>query len=426
MKFDSVCDAMTLDQLIDDCLIKVFKLLDEASLVNLSEVSRQFNGILHGNIFPNHKMLTFNLCRCSDISDCRWLWKGTTSMNLALMRKYLRCFGPYLTDVKFLFCNNFNTKPVNLDIRRLFNKFAQLVGPNLKKLHIRKLPLTESQLDELKPVLRQLDEFKLLFGRDDHFCYGRDFISLFPNLKKFSFSGSMNSVHFTHKWQSLESLTYFEYDVENETLPLLVRNNPQLKHLAVFTYYCEELMQSLARHLKQLEKLTLYDDVDEDSATISERTLIHLRELQHLHILKLMFVRDSDLLNGILRFLPKLIGLQTIRLHCNLKSLHATKAHLDHRLFIELAKQMTNLKVFHIAYVQLDEENIVDFIRYAEPLQEIFIYECDTPMNAMNENSIHRIVNARKSSIHAEPLVYIFDVDDGEREDDFQYIEVSK
>lgn len=405
--------SMTLDQLIEDCLIKIFKFCDQESLVNLAEVCQLFNGILYREIFPKHKELQFDLhpyskdwkCCCCDIAQDAF-------MNLALMRRYLRCFGPYSTTVEFSFCYGNNTKLTN--IRRIFKKFAQLIGPNLKELRIMMLVLQEYHLNELKPLLGQLQSLKICTGYQDP-CEDIDFRSFCPDLQKLSFSGDMEFVRCAQPWPSLKSLTNCSNEcMEIETADLLLKNNPQLSHLAISTYDCDDLVQSIARNSKRLEKLTLYDrrdyNEDGDLGTISHRTLAHLLHLKHLHSLKLMFLGDARIVDGILECLPKMTSLQKLRLHC--ENDDDPKTHMNHRLVVDLAKKLVNLKVFHIAYVHLEQDTIKDIIRWAKKLEEFHIYCCDFEFNA---DIIQDIVNVRKNNSQRtplpKPLLFIVDED---------------
>lgn len=390
----NAADFTTMDKLNVDCLIRIFECCDDKSLVCLSEVNQLFNRILSQDIFPKHKKLSFNLDRGHE-------YRERTDMSLAQMRRYGRCFGPYLTEVQFHF--HYNDKPSNLP--RMFNKFTQYVGSNLKKIFITQLVLEEKHLNELKPVLSQLEYLKIVAYNED-FEYDIDFRSLCPNLKTLKLLHHMQFVHCAQPWPKLENLSVLnnEYMVI-ETVCLLMQNNPQLKRLKLTAFSCDTLLQNLGRYLTNLEKLTAYQGFPDISAS----TLVYLTNLPKLHTLKLMYL-DEIVFNGILEFLPKLTGLQKLKLHLFSDGGPEDEPEFtpNHRLVIALSQELIDLKVFHIAFVQLNEDVVIDFLRYAEKLEELSMHHCNVKLN---ERFVYNIVDVRKhlNLVQSKPLHLIVD-----------------
>lgn len=372
-------------KLNEDCILELFKYLNFDSLVNMSQVCKQFHRLLHQHCFPRYREYSID--------------NGSSSipMPLAKVRRSLICIGPYVTELKFKW-HDFDCYKRS---QRFLEKIGQYVGKNIRCLRLNNILLGERQIPAIKRILAQLETLEIIVYNPD-FDLDLDFKVLCPNLRKLKLLENMQLIRCCKPWPQLKHLSIVgnEYMVLN-TFRLFIEQNPQLTCLKFTAYHADERLQAVAQHLPNVEKLTILPSFP----NLSALNIVYLSSLQHLTTLNLMYLDENDV-NGILQCLTRFTGLRVLKLHVLFDG-NDEDGHFEpnQQHIISLAQDLPHLERFCTRYIKWKESTVIDLIRFASQLQALHIHWCDLPTtNSMVWKIVKTLQTHRPQQQQSKPL----------------------
>ncbi|XP_055300190.1 uncharacterized protein LOC129567385 [Sitodiplosis mosellana] len=148
----------------EDCLLHLFKFLDLNSLVNMADVCKMFNGLLHKYSFPHIKKYEFK----HDIFDTRKFNPTLLPKLLERMRRTLHCVGRHITDLTIEVGNRTSEWISAHDSAGGFwGILAEYVGTNLRQAYWQigeshlSLLEREEEIAKIAPILRHLEHLRI-------------------------------------------------------------------------------------------------------------------------------------------------------------------------------------------------------------------------------------------------------------------------
>lgn len=348
----------------EDCILELIKYLDFNALVNMSQVCKLFNRILHQHRFSRYR--EFSIENGSSLIP----------MPLAKVRQSLICVGPYISELRFEW---HDYDHINR-LQRFLEKIGQYAGKNVIRLRLRDTRLQDEHIPAVERLLKQLETLEIIAYNPD-FDLDLDFSVLCPKLRKLKLLENMQFIRCCKPWPKLQHLSIVgnEFMAPN-TFRSFIEQNQQLMCLKFTAYNADERLQAVAQSLPNVEKLTILPSFPNLSAT----NIVYLSSLQHLTKLNLMYL-DEDDVNDILRCLTRFTGLRTLKLHLFFDS-NDEDGHFEpnQQALIALAHELPHLERFYTRYIRWKESTLIDFIRHASQLNALHIHWCDLPTtNAM-------------------------------------------
>lgn len=296
------------------------------------------------------------------------------SVTLMELRNILRLlgFGHSVTNLTV------SIKAFNLCAQRhICDRLFQYIGPQLRSLTLSSFGVTTEQFELMKPLLFHLNFLDIDFNYN--FDYRR-FNCAWPNLKTLR----MRTPGFVDTFIS-----------EDEPAPEF----PALTKLMIASGYRlhKNLFQRLHRACSKITELVVIniDDYYSELPTLVLRTtdLANLSEFTELTRLHLSFSR-SYFNATIIDVISKLTKLE----HLTLEITNVRQS--DDRIFMPLNRSLRqigsclpNIAEVRFSGIPLEEDKLVELIRFATKLQSLCIYECNIELNAQ---LIRNIVTSRK------------------------------
>lgn len=369
----------------DDCLERVFDNCDIETLVSLSKVCKRLNALVTQIEFP--KQTTFNCTIRSYACEER-------------VCEILDSIGRYLVELKIC-----QTSEIFLFYRFL----GREIGDRIRKLSITTPHISETSLQAIEPVLWRLEELELRITNTDLSDDDLDLQSRCPNLRRLHVQWDTSFERNSGTWNRLEELSLGDNEyIVNETFLKFMQNNVQLRKLKIGAFNCDVHLNEIAQHLTNLEQLVLFQNYSDLSAD----SILELQRLSHLKHLILRNVEATDF-EGIVNNATKLNGLIELRVQaqfdqCSDDDIFEPK----HQTILGIALEMPQLQVFGISFSKLQNETIVEFLRFADNLREIHIHDCDF---MLTPDVITAIISARKTTRNrVDPLlIFVDSIDEG-------------
>lgn len=362
----------------DDCLEHVFDYCNVEAIVSISKTCKRLNAMMTHTLFP--KQTTFS-CTISSYACEEKVFE------------ILDCVGKYLIELKIC-----QTSEIFLFYRFL----GRSIGDRVRKLSIVTPHISETSLQAIEPVLWRLEELELRITNTDINDDDLDLQSRCPNLKRLHIQWDTSFMRNTGNWQQLEELSLGDNEyIVDETFTEFMQNNPQLRKLKIGAFNCDVRLKDVANHLANLEQLVLFQNYSDLSAD----SILELQRLTHLKRLILRNV-ESDDFEGIVNNATKLSGLIELRIQaqfdqCSEDDIFEPKQ----QNIIGIALEMPQLQVFGISFAKLQDNTIIEFLRFADKIREIHIHDCDFVLGTENINAI---IDARKTIRNRDDPLLIY------------------
>lgn len=348
----------TIDEgLNDDCIYKIMTYLNIFDLAAMAKYNSRFQAVAEQ-------------IHCLTISRSA----NENPVTLMELRNILRLlgFGHSVTNLTV------SIKSFHLSAQRhICDRLFQYIGPQLRSLTLSSFGVTTEQFELMKPLLFHLNFLDIDFNYN--FDYRR-FNCAWPNLKTLR----MRTSGFVDTFIS-----------EDEPAPEF----PALTKLMIASGYRlhKNLFQRLHRACSKITELVVIniDDYYSELPTLVLRTtdLANLSEFTELTRLHLSFSR-SYFNATIIDVISKLTKLE----HLTLEITNVRQS--DDRIFIPLNRSLRqigsclpNIAEVRFSGIPLEEDKLVELIRFATKLNNICIYECNIELNAQ---LIRNIVTSRK------------------------------
>lgn len=284
----------------NDCLQSIFELLSVRDLINVAEADDQFIPAATEVYSRRHRKKSVEVLH----SLVSYEHKGGIKLGKNLAPACFRHFGHLISDLSI----NFQDQR-DIEIELSVGKYCQ------KSLHSLKLKFCdENHFETMKKPFVNVEKLTIIGGE-----LGRKLLQVnlwFPNLVSLKLieveliEPKLIEVNLPR----LQHLTIYEcMFLSSQTVSKVVRFNPQLKSLILRCNYDVDLLHSVAIHLVQLEKLTLWTPADRflrfyghtiRFETVTEFTLNAMHTIgDFVHYLPFEFDRVQKLkLNGLNRF----------------------------------------------------------------------------------------------------------------------------
>ncbi|XP_055304312.1 uncharacterized protein LOC129569491 [Sitodiplosis mosellana] len=357
-------DAMEVDDeqtskifmLNEKCLLHLFQFLDLDSLVNLADVCKMFNRLLHQHCFP-----------------CIRKYEVTSGPEFVLskVRRTLLCIGNHITDLKFKAVCDYKKNYTKDSVGRT-SKFlrviAQNVGVNVRRASLSFNFKADNRIKAIAPILRTLESLEIE-DREGDIYYDIDFQALCPNLIDFTVNMEMSMMAYCKPWPSLRSLSV-KRNMESceQTLLSFVQQNPQLTCLKLG--YRITFTISFTKYLTNLEKLSIF--LYNDECRIAEDfdgtgTLPSLRKIK-------MDGLDGCNLKGAIDQLSTLQNLRKISLYSY--SFEGSEIKDYSESLVNLAKKLPLLEQLNLRGIPVNADILVNIVLVGRQLKVLHIYSC--------------------------------------------------
>lgn len=280
----------------EDCLLHLFKFLDIDSLVNMADVCKLFNRLLHQQYFPRIRNYEVN---CND----------DLTITLAKVRRSLICIGSYITDLtykaKYEEIETYVFDEYRYEDFGYTTKFlsiiAQNVGKNIRRAYFEYGFDNDNRIMMIAPILQHLKSLEIA-DRTESFYFDIDFCTLCPNLTEFKVNLDMPMIVGCKSWPSLRSFSVKNNKQLNaETLISFIQQNPQITCLEFDIFDDNRLLfLAIAEHLPTLKNLTIANN---NSNSFSARRTVDsfdfIKKLPLLKVLKVnqILVNDETLIS---------------------------------------------------------------------------------------------------------------------------------
>lgn len=368
--FSDIADALN-----DDCILKLMSYLDIFELASMAKYDLRFQAIAQ---------------QVRSLRICRQTYDKT--ITLMELRNILRLLG-------------FGHSVIHLTIsiksfssysqRHICDRLFQYIGPQLRSLTLMSFGVSTEQFEIMKPLLFQLTYLDI--DLNYNFDY-RKFNCAWPNLKtlRIRTSGFIDT-----------------FIGETDSMPEF----PALTKLMIASGYRlhENLFQRLHRACSKMTELVVIniDDYYTELAPMVLRStdLLHLSDFKELIKLHLSFSRSyfAETIIDIISAMQKLE-------HLTLEITNVRQA--DDRIFVELNRSLKkigiglpNIKEVRLSGISLEEDKLVDMIRYATKLDTLCIHECNIELSSRLIESIvvkrREIFNAQINQHTPKPLTLI-------------------
>lgn len=364
----------------DDCLEHVFNFCDVETVVAASKTCKRLNALVTQIQFP--KQTTFSCTIGSYACEEK-------------VCEILDCIGKYLVELRIC-----QTSEIFLFYRFL----GRSIGDRIRKLSIVTPHISETSLQAIEPILWRLEELEMRIANTDMSDDDLDIQSRCPNLRRLHIQWDTSFLRNVGNWSRLEELSLGDNEyIVDETFCEFMQNNSQLRKLKIGAFNCDLQLKNVARHLRHLEQLVLFENYSDLSAD----SILELRQLTHLKRLILRNV-EADGFDGIVANATKLSSLVELRIQsqfdqCSDDDIFQPKQ----SSIVNIALQMPQLQVFGISFCKLEIDTIVEFLRLSDNLREIHIHDCDF---VLTPEIIKAIISARKTiRCRVDPLRLFID-----------------
>ncbi|XP_031623779.1 uncharacterized protein LOC116341063 [Contarinia nasturtii] len=364
----------------EDCILEIFKHLDFESLINVSEVCKLFNRLLHQHIFPHFTSFAIE----NSTKDIQ--------MPLAKVRRSLICIGPYITELKF----RWHDYDHNNRLQRFLEKLGQYVGKNIRRIRFWDVLLYEEHIPAIKSIFSIVDTLEITVY-NPAYDLDLDFQELCPNLRKLKLLENMQLIRCCKPWPKLEYLSNVgnEYMVLN-TFRSFLAQNPQLRCLKFTAYHADERLQAVAQLIPGVQKLTILPSFPNLTAS----NIVYLSSLEHLTKLNLMYLDEADL-NGILQCLIRFKSLRVLKLHLlydgGEEDLHYEP---NQQNLIAIAQELPNLEMFCTRYIKWKESTVKDFLKFTSRLKALHIHWSDLKITNSMIWEIFKVLQANRQPLN--------------------------
>lgn len=386
--------SLMLLDLCDDLLLKIMDRCNELALVNLYETCVRFNCLLD----PEKKSHPY---RFPDIDETLKIeiFKNKISITLIQLRKMVRLMGCHFKKLEFTVFGDEQTAT-----NKLIYQYMQEVVKhctNIQHVVIAVQVFSNDLISLLEPVFNNL----IVLEIDDN-GYSKnevypetDLTELLPRLKRIQ-PGYLLRNCMKKTWSSLEAfVSENEFDEGEEDFFTM---NPQLRCLKLSYNGIFNLEAAVAR-LPNIEQISIHCDIHDD---LDELIYLQRFEKNPEIYLEIEIGENLDVL------LEKINGLK------NLKWLHILYRKMDveaideantsqQQAIVSLAKTHTNLEQFNLTGLKLDQEIVVDFVRFASKLNSLRFHDCNI---FATTSLIAKIVEIRKyNDEHTQKLELFVD-----------------
>lgn len=245
-------------------------------------------------------------------------------------------------------------------------------------------------IEALAPILPRLEELELRIANTDMMDDDINLRARCQNLRRLHILWDTSFEQNSLTWARLEDLSIGDnVYISHDTFIDFMQNNPQLKRLK-FGAECEVKLHNIGAHLPNLEQLTIFQNY----SNLSPETLHELKHLERLKRIALRNVAHSHF-DEVLNSLTKLKNLIDVRIQAEFDQFS------DDDIFqaksdsiLSLATKMPQLEVFGISFATIKVQTFIDFIQFAEHLQEIHVHDCGIDLRPQ---LIKQVVDTRKT-----------------------------
>lgn len=356
------------------CFLEVFERCGVDTQVNLAQVCPYFDALLHRYCFSKYKKLSIEIDW--DANDA--YGRGSEvilTCNLAKIREYLRCIGPYIEKLE-IECYSID----NFKFHRLFEKLSQYVGSNIRSI-ILYLRISTDDMLLLRPILQpitELDVREIIFNGKQ-----LNLSEVCPNLYRLRIAKGLKTIQESDRLPNLKSFINHHFDYPDEVSTFFARN-PQIEKLVLCGANFNETMHVIVENLRDLRELSYicqYTNIESGCEQLK-----YLPNLVKLHLTSM----DTGYSDDIITQIARCRGLRDLNL-----SIFAQRNRImtipSHRSFIGLAENLTNLKHFDLSNIELNERTIVAIVRQAERLETFHIHSFDRAFVATQFSLIEKI-----------------------------------
>lgn len=394
----NLCKMTELNDLFDNCLIKVFDYCQIDTLVAVAQTCKRFKQIAERYNFPK-----FTQYECLVYSP-------------SVDKEIIKFTGKHLRKLAVTFSERTVMSPVNRDEYCEF--LVQNVGSNIRELKIECDGIRIPPIELLAPILRQLEGLELLFqsyaeqGDFDYVglmpnkkTYLVDLAALCPNLQRLIYNGLNKFPPNFGTFNKLQSLTVstcyrYQWEIQN-----FLEKNVQITQVRFHHYTGADqyiVFNNLTRNLNGLENLHIAVPLITDWSP----QLLEFHRLQKLKILRLEYVREN--VNDLLVNSTNLKHLTSLSVYgCYKYEISGPETICQQQTLVQIAKKLLNLETFHVSLpstkeVSWDRQTVIDFVRFATKLQAVHFqklnFECTSAFT-------RDLVKARNTANpNAEPL----------------------
>lgn len=370
---------MELLDLNEDCLIKLCRYYDAESTVAISETCLTLNRIAKS--FFKHKT---SYTRCIGSYE-----------NETMAAKTIRKTGKYFEKINLMFDLNYQCS------NELFTLLTESVGTNLMELSILG-ELCFMPLNKLATTLSRLEilTFQNVCWEDDCDCE-IDLPLLCPNLRELRIRGQIDFTPKSVKY--FQRLEHLDINVASKQSSVEVfRQNRNLKKLSL-SIRCSRTINNinlydLTTNLVNLNELKLDVRLIQDPA----QHLLALAYFRHLNTLSLYKI-PAELLDGILKYLGTLSGLQKVTLQSDLTRLDVQYSSIQESL-IGLATKLTALTSFVTVNIDWMSETVLEFVSEARNLIYFDFWSGSDSNYIVGATFIRKLAVIRKCLMFSEPL----------------------
>lgn len=358
----------------DDCFEKIFEKLEFQALVDASEVCRRFAQAAD-QFFRQKKKLSIN--------NSSPFFPAVT---LGQFRRYLKHVGHYIEELNFRWHNNDR----EFRIERFFQKMAQFIGPQLRKINFHDVNLSERETKKLEPILTNLVCLEIR-AVNNIFDLDIDFVEVCPHLEKLKLNQNMLFSNSCREWPSLRYFSVLDNEyISTDILRVFLKLNPQLRTLKFIAIEPSERIESVINHAPNIECLTIHKEMPESE--LSSRDIVRFINLKHLRKLSLVHLSDQLFVNifGCLKRIPTL---RELKIHI---SEHVQNANLNiDEAIVEFAKAIPYLEKLKISGLNLSETTFVTMIHVITNLKVIHFHRSTIRISDMVILDVVRAVQAK-------------------------------
>ncbi|XP_055304307.1 uncharacterized protein LOC129569487 [Sitodiplosis mosellana] len=342
----------------EDCLLHLFMFLDVGSLVDMADVCKLFNRLLHRYCFP----------RIRKFEVINSYIPYTFFMPLAKMHRVLRCVGPYITDLIFE-CNVDEWEIKHDVVTRFLEVLAENVGTNIRRAWISCRTICKNdRISKLAPIFRHLELLQL---KANNYTFDIDFHTMCPNLVDIQVDVNVPMRGCVKPWKSLRRLAIINSSINTADLIKLIALNPQLTHIE----FKDDLNGNISlpiSNLRMLENVQIAS-THYNHGHLNGFKIACLSRLQHLTEISLFRLR-RDSMEGILDCLATFVGLRKICLHQEEEAERVAVSAVDPRSLrslVKLATKQPKLEELKLDSVKLTRTALMEFVRYAIQLKKL-------------------------------------------------------
>lgn len=361
-------DLLKLVDINNDCLESIFELLDIGDLINVAEADDRFIQAAQSVFSRCHRKKSVT----SYNDSMSHIYNDYINVEIDSIAACLCHFGHLISSLSIDF--NFEHRT---DIERAIQKYCKepLTTLNLKFCH-------ERQFETLNKPFVNVQNLRI-----DYSAINSDLSQLsrwFPNLASLELyyvqlpRSEFVEVHFSH----LERLTIYSSLPLYETLSKMIHLNPQLKSLALYCYYSQQLMESISTQLVELQELALWTPMDGfrrfdgqsfQFTSVTKFTLYGYRPTSPIHCVPFEFsqLQELNLIDfnvyhpHILKFVDDHSSANILRL---VSSIHWTDD-LTYGDLERIIRQMPNLIEIEFSAIFFNELQLLQLLSEAESLK---------------------------------------------------------